>query len=402
MAFKYVAYDNGGRRVAGTLDAKSRQQAQNTLWASGLVVLSLRKQLRLPSLAKLVPTLFRVKRQDLINFSRELSSLLGSGIALRPALGVVHGVTQKRALKEGIRLVMRDIEVGLSYSEACRKQPSVFPSFYTRLLQVAEETGELRTILLRMVEHMEKQEALAGKIRKALTYPMIVLTVGLIGAVILVTVAVPALMELMAEYETEMPWTTRLLVDAGSFSQSHGKDVIMAAIALTVVGWLYIRTQRGKKEWDRLLLKVPLIGKMIRQNQMAQLCSNFSTLLNAGLSTTEALKLSIGATGNTVFGDALSEVYRQVSAGSSLERAISSQKIFPPLFHQTVGIAEQAGALKTNLAGLSGFYEQEADRLTTKLSALIEPALIIVVGLVIGFVGSAIISAIYSIIPQVE
>lgn len=402
MAINYVAYDKSGDRVAGTLEAESPQRAHEILWESGLVVLSLKKQRKLPSLAELMPTLFRVKPQDLINFSRELASLLGSGIALRPALRVLHELTEKRALKDAIRLVMRDIEVGLPFSEACSKQSSIFSPFYTRLVQVAEETGELRKILLEVVDHMERQKALMGKIRKALTYPSIVLTVGLIGSFILVTVAVPAMTELLAEYQAEMPLITRLLVGVGSFSQSYGKYVFLVVIVLAILGWLYVRTKQGKKRWDSFSLKIPLIGKIVQQSQMTQLCSNLATLLSAGLPTAEALRLSVSATDNTVFREGLSEVYRQVSTGSRLEPAISSQRVFPRLFSQTVGIAEETGALRTNLEGLSDFYEQETDRVATRFTEMIEPTLIIVVGIVVGFVGAAIVSAIYSIIPQIQ
>jgi type IV pilus assembly protein PilC len=349
-----------------------------------------------------MPTLFGVKPLDLINFSRELASLLSSGIALRPALSVLHELTEKRALKDAIRSVMRDIEAGLPFSEACSKQSSVFSPFYTRLIQVAEETGELRKILLEIVGHMERQRALVGKIRKALTYPSIVLAVGLIGAFILVTFAVPAITGLLVEYQAEMPFITRVLVNVGSFSQAYGKHVFLITIVLAVLGWLYVRTERGRKRWDSLILKVPLLGKIIQQNQMTRLCSNLATLLSAGLPTAEALRLSIGVTDNSVFREGLSEVYRQVSTGSRLEPAILAQGTFPRLFSQTVGIAEETGTLRTNLEGLSNFYEQETDRVTTRLTEMIEPALIIVVGMVVGFAGAAIVSAIYSIIPQIK
>ncbi len=402
MAINYVAYDENGNRVVGNLEVESPERAQEILWGSNLVVLSLKKQRKLPSLAELMPTLFGVKPLDLINFSRELASLLGSGIALLPALRVLHELTEKRALKDAIRSVMRDIEVGLPFSEACSKQSPVFPPLYTRLVQIGEETGELRKNLLEFVDHMERQRTLVGKIRKALTYPGMVLTVGLIGGSILVTVAVPAITKLLVEFQAEMPFTTRLLVSAGSFSQAYGKYVLLIAIVLTVLGWLYSRTKQGRKRWDSFVLKVPLIGRIVQQSQMAQLCSNLTTLLSAGLSTTEALRLSIGATDNSVFREGLSEVYRQVSTGSRLEAAFSSLRAFPRLFSQTVGIGEETGALRTNLAGLSNFYEQETDRVTARLTEMIEPTLIIVVGIVVGFVGVSIVSGIYSIMPQIK
>ncbi len=402
MAINYIAYNENGDRVVGTLEAESPERAREILWGSNLVVLSLRKQRKLPSLAELMPTLFGVKPQDRINFSRELASLLSSGITLLPALSVLYELTEKRALKDAIRSVMRDVEVGLPLSEACAKQQSVFPPFYTRLIQVAEETGELRKILLEVVAHMERQKALTGKIKKALTYPSIVVTVGLIGTFILLTVAVPAITKLLVEYQAKMPLITRLLVGAGSLSQAYGKHVFLTTIVLAVLGWLYLRTEQGRKRWDSFILKVPVVGKIVQQSQMTRICSNLTTLLRGGLPTAEALRLSIGTADSSVFREGLSEVYRQVSTGSSLELAVSKQPVFPRLFSQTVGIGEETGALRTNLAGLSNFYEQETDRVTARLTEMIEPTLIIVVGIVVGFVGVSIISGIYSIMPAIK
>jgi len=401
MAIKYVAYNENGDRVAGTLEIESPERAQEVLWASNLIVLTLKKQQRLPSLAELMPTFFGVKSLDIITFTRELVSLLESGIALLLSLKVLYEQAGKRALKDAISSVIHDVEMGNSFSQACAKQPSAFPLFYTRLLQVAEETGELRKILLEIVVYMERRGAIVGKIKKALTYPSIVLGMGIVAAVILVTVALPALTGLLVEYEADIPFTTQAMLSLSEFVQSYGKYVFAAIVALALLSWSYIRTPPGKRRWDSAILKVPAIGKIIHHSQMARLCSSLATMLSGGLPTAEAVQLSIEAADNSIFREGLSTVYREILTGSRLAPVISKQKVFSRLFAQTVGIGEETGSLKVSLSGLAAYYEQETERAAGAATNMLEPTIIVVVGAMVGFIGMAIVSAMYSIIPQI-
>ncbi len=402
MPIEYVAYDKDSNRVTGILEVESQERAQEALLASNLVVLSLKKRGRRRTLAELIPTLFGIKVQDIIVFSRELASLLESGIALAPALRVLYEEQEKPALKQAIRSLMRDVETGKSFSQACAGLPSVFPPFYTRLIQVAEETGELRKILLEIVVYLEKQRALVGKITKALTYPAIVLVVGFVGALILVTFTLPSITKLIGEFGGKMPLTTQLLMDIGNVGAVYGTRIMGAVALLSLVGWLYFRTPSGKKRRDRIFLGIPVIGKIIHRSQMARLCASMTMLLSGGISSAEAIRITMEATENSVFRESISKVYREVLTGSRLEAAVSKQRVFPRLFSQTIGIGENTGSLRTNLQGLGTFYEQEADRAAGRATDMIEPTIIIIIGGLVGFVGVAIMQAIYGIIPQIK
>lgn len=402
MVIKYIAYDENGKRVSGTLEIESTERAQEALAAANLIVLSLKKQFRIPPAAELMPTFFGVKQADVITFSREITSLLESGIALLPSLRVLHELTEKKAFKDAILALMREVEEGNSFSQACAKQPAIFSPFYIRLVQVAEETGELPKILREVVANMERQKALIGKIKKALTYPAIVLMVGAVAAFVLTTVALPSLTKLLAEYQAEMPLSTRILIGAGHFSQVYGLYALVTIAVLSLLGWRYIKTPSGRKRWHSATLKIPVVGRILHHSQMARLCSSLTTLLGGGLPTAEAIKLSIYAADNSVFQEGLTAVYGEVLTGSRLEPAIMKQKVFPRLFSQTVGIGEESGSLKTNMAGLATFYEQETDRVAARATDMIEPAMIIIIGGVVGFIGVAIVSAIYGMISQIR
>ncbi|MDO8688130.1 MAG: type II secretion system F family protein, partial [Dehalococcoidales bacterium] len=322
--------------------------------------------------------------------------------SLLPSLRVLHELTEKKAFKDAIRALMREVEQGNSFSVACSKQPAIFSAFYVRLVQVAEETGELPKILREIVANMERQKALIGKIKKALTYPAIVLIVGLVAAFVLTTVALPALTKLLAEYKADMPLSTRMLIQLGDWGKAYGTYSMIAIAALSLLGWQYIKTSSGRKRWHGATLKIPVVGRVLHHSQMARLCSSLTTLLGGGLPTAEAIKLSIEATDNSVFQEGLTAVYGEVLTGSRLEPAIMKQKVFPRLFSQTVGIGEESGSLKTNMAGLATFYEQETDRLAGRATDMIEPAMIIIIGGVVGFIGIAIVSAIYGMISQIR
>lgn len=401
MVIEYVAYNQAGDRVTGLLGVESFQRAREILWERDLIVVTLKRRRQLPSRAKLFPTLFGVKPLDIIVFTREIASLLESGIALVPALRILHEQTHKQSFKEAIRSVIHSLESGDSFCRACERQSSVFPPFYTRLLQVAEETGELRKILLEIVDYMEKQQTTAAKVKKALTYPAIVLVVGIGAAFILITFALPAMTELLLEFGAELPLATRVLIDLSELAQAYGIYVLGGIIGLGLLIWRHIRTPAGRRLWDRLVLKIPVAGRIIERSELARLCSTMSTLLAAGIPMTETIRLAQDTIGNRVIQEGLGDVYRETLTGAGFEVAIRRQRIFPPLFAQTVGIGEETGALRSNLTGLATFYEQETDRAIARATDMIEPTVIIVIGVIVGFIAVAIMTALYAIMPAI-
>jgi type IV pilus assembly protein PilC len=269
------------------------------------------------------------------------------------------------------------------------------------LLQVAEETGELRKILLEIVDYMEKQQTTAAKVKKALTYPAIVLVVGIGAAFILITFALPAMTGLFLEFGAELPLATRMLIDLSELAQAYGMLVLGGIIGLGLVVWRYVRTPAGRRQRDRLILKMPVIGKIIERSGLSRLCSTMSTLLAAGIPMTETIRLAQDTIDNRVIQEGLGDVYRETLTGAGFEMALRRRAVFPPLFAQTVAIGEETGALRSNLAGLATFYDEETDRAIARATDMIEPAVIIVIGIVVGFIAVAIMSAIYAIVPEI-
>lgn len=402
MPIEYVAYDKAGKKVAGVLEIDSSQRAQEALAAADLVVLSLRERGEGKSLSELMPTFFGVKPNDLIAFTRELASLLDSGIPLYAGLGVLYEETHKGILKKAIRSIMREIEAGVSLYRACGGLPAIFPPFYISLLQVAEETGQLKEALLEIVDYLERQRNIAAKVTRALTYPTIVLIVSFIGAFIVVTYALPPIMALLAEFQARLPLSTRILLSISNAAAAYGRQAFAIVVVLSLLTWQYCRTPSGKKTLDRVTLRIPVIGAIIYRSQMARICSSLTTLLGGGVPTADAIRITAESTENNVFRAAMTDVYRQALSGERLEPAVRKNSVFPRLFAQTVGIGEEGGSLKENLRGLASFYQQEAERAANRATELLEPIIIIFVGGVIAFIGVSTMSAIYGLIPQIR
>ncbi|MBT9163891.1 MAG: Type II secretion system protein F [Chloroflexi bacterium] len=248
---------------------------------------------------------------------------------------------------------------------------------------------------------MEKQRTTAAKVKKALTYPAIVLVVGFAATFILVTFALPAMTGLFLEFGAELPLATRMLIALSDHAQVYGMYVLGGIIATGLLAWWYIRTPTGRRKWDRLILKTPVIGKIIQRSELSRLCSTMTTLLSAGIPMTETIRLAQDTIGNRVIQEGLGDVYRETLTGAGFEAAIRRQRVFPPLFSQTVGIGEETGALRNNLAGLATFYEQETDRAVARATDMIEPTVIIVIGIIVGFIAIAIMSAMYAVMPGI-
>lgn len=407
MAIRYVAYTKEGERVAGTLAVDSAAAAEETLWRSDLIVVSLRQTRQKgragPSrLAHLLPTLYRPKVSDLVNFTQDLATLLESGIALHTSLRMLQARVTNPLFKEAVKQVTGDIEAGGSLSQAVARQPSIFPAIYPRLVTVGEETGRLDIVLRQISNHLEKQAAIAQKVRKALGYPTFVALIGLGAGFLLVTFSLPAMVALFAEYKAELPLPTRILMGTSAVLRQHGLRMLLAAAVLGFAMVAYFRSRRGAPQWDRLLLKFPAVGRLVWMINMFRFTGTVHTFLGAGLPLTEALEMTTRAIGNSKVREALAQVRQDVIAGQSFSQALSGKPIFSTLIPQMVSAGEESGSLTKNLETLSSFYEREADRTVSTLTGMIEPAMILGVGGMVGFIAISVMSALYGIIGQVQ
>ncbi len=405
MQFKYVAYAATGEEVTGVLEADSEERAEELLWQHDLTIVSLKRKLKPPSISfgEALPTLFGPRRRDVINFSRDLATLLGSGIPIIPALRILFDQTRKALFKKVIRGVIQAIETGNSFSEACSNYPSVFSPLYLRMIKLGEETGDLPSVLEQLTKYMEKDEAASRKIRGAMAYPAFILLLAIATAFIVITFVLPSMSGLFREFGGQLPIVTRMLIAIADFFRAFILHIVVAVIAASVLGWLYFtRTSSGKRRWHAAVLRMPIIGEISRKGNMSAIARILGTLLGSGVPLGEAMGLIIQTTDNSVIKQALLDIHAEVQTGRSLSHAMSSRPLFPPMMTEMTRVGEETGRLESNLETVAGFYEDDTDRAIGRLTGVIGPALVIAVGLLVGFMAMSIFGSIYSIVGVIH
>jgi type IV pilus assembly protein PilC len=305
-------------------------------------------------------------------------------------------------LKEAIRLIIQDIEGGDRFSDACSRHPGIFSAFYVRLLRVGEATGGLASVMERLTETLQKRKGMRDKVRSALTYPMISLVVAIVVAIVMVTYSLPALLGLLTEYGGTLPRNTQILITIADFFAVYRIHVFLGFGGVAGVMWIYLKTKRGIKLRDRVILRIPVVGKVVMQSSLFSLTSTFSTLLEAGIPTVEALRLSEDGLNNVILQERLDRVIEEATGGARLGAAFKQHWPDPPLLSQGIITGETSGNLPDALNGLTTYYEQESARAISSATELIQPAVILLVSLLVGFVATAVISGIYSALNSIE
>ena len=391
-----------GEKVTGVLETDSEETAYGILTGEELVPYRLRP-VRSSSVVQLVPALFKPKAQDLIDFTRQLASLLNSGIPLRRALVVQRDQARSPGLKEALTQIVQDIEEGSRFSEASSKHTTIFSDLYLRLLRVGEATGGLPMTLQQLTNNMQRRKTVADKVKRALIYPAISLLVAIVAAYILITFSLPSLPSLLKEFGGELPIATNILITVSDALELYALFFIVPVVALAVLASALMRTPTGLRLRDHVLLTVPVVGKiLLASNVFFLTTTTLSTLLRGGAPPIEAMNLAEQGLSNTVMRDRLKRVTQKASEGTKLGEAFGEDSGFPPILAQAVITGEMRGSLVDTLSGLSDFYEDVTDRTVSGATELIQPAIIILVAGMVGFVAIAVISGIYSTLGSVS
>lgn len=402
MALRYVAYNQLGRRVEGVLEIDSEQAAYATLQQDGLIPYRIERIRPRKSLVDYAPSLFRPGPQDLIDFTRGIATLLKSGIPLRESLVTLRDQARNPGLKSALRKVVLAIEAGDRFSDACARSPAVFPEFFVRLVRVGEATGGMALTMEQVGTTLSRRKSTRDKVRAALVYPMLSLVAAAIAAFVLLSYSLPSLIGLLDEFDSELPPTTRLLITISDFLQVYKGRMALGLIAALVAIVPLLRTPRGALLRDRLLLRLPVVGPILIKSNMFSLTSTFSTLLEAGVPPIEALQLSRDSIGNAVLRNELSAVIEEASGGMRLGQAFANHPVFPAILAQGISTGEAAGSMPSTLRALGEYFEQETNRSVSGATELIQPAIIMMVAGVVGFVAVAVISGIYSSLGAIK
>ena len=400
MIYQYVAYDQSGDISQGRLSASSEAVASELLGHSGYRVVTLKQASQPFSLSGLTKRFARLRPTDIILFYRQLAMLLGSGVDVVASLEMLQGQTTSRQLVSVLSAVISDVRGGSRLYAAMNKHPGAFSEMSCRMLRIGEESGSFEVVLKHLADYIEKELVASKGVKGALMYPVIAIiaTVGVI--VVLIGFVFPAFGELYGSMGAELPASTQYLINLGLQFRAYGVYVLMAVLAAVVAAVVYFRTPAGRCRRDSLALKLPVIGRISHVKQLARAGRSIGLLFKAGLPMTDIIRLTGEAAGNRMISQSFAEVEQDMLRGGGLSGPMAKNPLFLPLMVQMVKIGEETGNLDTNLEAVSENYEAEAEDKIRLMTAMIQPAMTVVIGGIVGLLALSLTTAMYSIYGQ--
>jgi len=402
MPYTFVALRPDGVEQRGRLQVETEAAAERALWARGWTVVRLRPAAGGLDLARWFPTSFGPRKRDIIVFSQQLATLVDSGIAVVPALELLGEEAGHRALRRVLQRVLEGVRTGSPLSAALAEHPLVFPDLYTRMLRVGEQTGNLGVILRQLATYLEKEDAIARRVRDASAYPLFLLAMAFGVVLLLLNFTLPPLLRLYDEFQATLPWPTRFLMGLSEFLTSYRLPLFLGAVLLIAALAAYLSTSTGRRARDQLLLRLPLIGPINVRGSVARLSRTLSTLLQAGLGLPESLDLTTHTVSNTVVQQGIADLRREALQGRGLSDSLARLRWAPGLLAQMVRVGEETGTLDRHLLTLADFYESEVDRALKALTGFLEPAMILFVGGVVGFVAISVVMPMYTLLSSIR
>jgi len=408
--FAYTALKGDGKRVTGELDAGDRGAAMDLLDRGGLQPMKLDLKSEsgkaesevAKSKAKNDEPLstgpIKLKKSDIVLFTEELSELLGAGLQLEPALRVMENREELGKLKSLTTRIRVEVRDGMSFSDALRKTSPSFGDLYCSLAKAGEVSGALSTILKRQASYLTAIQDLQGKVKMALIYPSFLIASGIAVVVLFITFLIPQLMGLLDNTNSEMPWIGQLMIDVSNFITSTWW-IILLLITIVVVGSVsYIKNPKNHEWWDEIKLKIPLFGKVLKTRFFVQFLETLANLVGNGLPLLRALELGREATPNLFLKKIISKIIGYVGDGASLSRTMKRVGFFPPLLLDMVAVGEQTGQIGESLERAAARYDKELEKDIARISALIQPVIVVTMALLVGIMAYMMISVIFETI----
>jgi len=396
MKFDYQARSETGEIKSGLLEASSEEAASEALKSHGLYVTFLEKR-AVPIYARKLKIFERVSRKDIVIFSRQLAIMFKSKVALVETFETVAKQARNKSFKEIILKIMEKVEGGTSLSKALSGYPKLFSPFYVSMVKSGEASGKLIEVFNYLADFLEKENYFREKIRGAMIYPAFVLFVFISVIAIVITFVIPQLAEFLKETEQNLPWITKAVMSMSEFLRSHGWIVILVFLALVAGIWRFAKTKKGKNIFDHLILKPPLIGPFFKKYYLSRFALNLSTLVSGGIPIAQALKITADVVGNDVYKEVITKTGEEVKKGKKISVTLENYPhVISPIFFQMIVVGEKTGSLDATLLNVVEFYQKDIDRDTDNFIKMIEPILIIILGLLVGGLAMAVLMPIYS------
>ena len=388
--FKYSARDQQGKVVEGELEAKDLSSATDILHDRGLVVVSLKEGTGIDFEKLNEINIGGIPMKEKVVFMRQMATMVGAGLPLTRSLEIMIQQASNPKFKKILENVLDSIQAGKSLADSFRMEEDVFDQITINLIEAGEESGNLENILEKIAVELEDKNALAKKIQSAMIYPSIILFVIVAVIVLMMLVLVPSMAEIYQDFDAELPFATRLLMSMSAFFVDYWW-VILSIVLVLVIGFkYYVDTPKGKRNIDKLLLKIPSLGVIITKMQLSQFTRILSLLLGSGVPIIKAIELTGNSLGNTMFKETLEEAKDEVEKGGPLALPIARSEYYPLLVSSMIAVGEETGEIDSVLAKVAEYYKDEVEMATSNLSTIIEPLFLIIMGLAIGFIAIAV------------
>lgn len=399
MNFLYVAIDTSGQKQRGKIEAKSQKELLEYLRSNKLTPLSVKSLNENPSGFSF---LNNVKNADIVIFTRQLSSMVLTGITLIESLTILKQQVNKPKMQTVIDDLIAQISEGSTFSQALESHSNIFSQVYIALIKAAETGGLLDKVLERLADNLEKGEDLKKRVRSALVYPIIVIS-GVVAVVGIMNIfVIPQLGKLYENLNLELPLTTRVVLSISSFVTTFAPGFVVGAIFLFIGYKRFVKTDMGIHIIDKAKLKIPVIGPIIRLSILDEITRTVSILISSGTSILESLTISSNVANNIWYKTAMRETGILVEKGIPLSSALQNQKIFPPILIQMTKVGESTGRIDDSMIKMAEYFERDLDVRVKTLTQAIEPILIITLGIGVSFLIISVITPIYSLISQIQ
>jgi type IV pilus assembly protein PilC len=386
--FAYVGRTRQGTVKKGELSAKSRDEAVDQLRKQQVVVTSLEE--RAAKSGKFSLSLGSgLTDKDLVVFTRQFGTMINAGLPLIQCLDILATQSENKVLRETVADVKNHVESGSTFSDALRKHPKVFDDLYVNMIHAGEVGGLLDTILTRLAKHIEKAMKLKGQIKSAMVYPIAILGVAVIVISVLMVWVIPIFAKMFAEMsggKVGLPGPTQLVIDISNFFQNYIVYIVIALAAAIYGTKRYYNTTNGRVVIDRLLLRLPIFGDIIRKAAVAKFTRTLGTLITSGVPLLEGLGICAKTSGNKVIEEALLGARISISSGKTISEPLAKSQVFPKMVTHMISVGESTGALDAMLGKIADFYEDEVDQAVAAMTSLLEPIMMVVLGTIIGFI----------------
>jgi len=399
--YRYSAMDTSGRTVSGTLEADSLELVRAKLADLSYHILTIRETRARGGFQDWFTGIQRVKLRDLVMFSRQFATMIDAGLSVVKCLDILQKQTRNPKMKEVIGEVKRDVGGGMSLTEALQKHPRIFNPLYVNMIRSAEAGGILDQVLDRLATFLEKEQETRNKIKSAMTYPAVVFCFAVLMLIALLFFVLPKFKGIFETMGLELPITTRILLGSSAYVRTYWYIALVALVGIVVLVKMVARTEKGKYAIDAAKLRLPVFGDLILKTSVSRFARTFGTLISSGVPVLRALEIVADTAGNRVISETVARARISIKEGEKISTPLFGSKIFPVMVTQMIAVGEETGRLDQMLVKVSNFYDEEVDATLKSLTSLIEPLMIVGLGLIVGFIAVSVISPIYSLVGSI-